>query len=71
MLLRIQASEHDVAPRLIADSEMLEFYVRDVKSAPALNSGWRYEVFGKYAEDMMNGKIALTIANGKIKQLKL
>jgi ribonuclease D len=71
MLLRIQASEHDVAPRLIADSEMLEFYVRDVKSAPTLNSGWRYEVFGRYAEDMMNGKIALTIQNGKIKQLKL
>jgi ribonuclease D len=71
MLLRIQSSEHDVAARLIADSETLENYVRDPKSVPNLIQGWRYDVFGKYAEDMMNGKIALTIENGKIKQLKL
>ena len=71
MLLRIQASEHDVAGRLIADSETLENYVREKDSALSLNQGWRYDIFGKYAEDMMNGKIALTIENGKIKQLKL
>ncbi len=71
ILLRIQASEHDVAGRLIADSETLENYVHDPKSSPTLTHGWRYDIFGKYAEDMMNGKIALTIENGKIKQLKL
>lgn len=71
MLLKIQAAEHDVAARLICDSETLENYVRDPKSAPALTHGWRYDVFGQAAEDMIKGKTALTIENGKIKRLKL
>jgi len=71
MLLRIQASDNDVAGRLIADSETLENYVRDPESAKELTHGWRYDVFGKFAEEMMDGKIGLSIENGKIKRLKL
>lgn len=71
MLIKIQSSEHDVAARLISDSETLENFVRNPKSCSILTQGWRYEIFGKYAEDMMDGKIALTIESGKIKQLKL
>ena len=71
MLLKIQSSEHDVAARLICDSETLENFVRNPKSCPILTQGWRHQVFGQYAEHMMDGKIALTIENGKIKQLEL
>ena len=71
MLLRIQASEHDVAPRLIADSETLENYVRDQNSDPHLTHGWRYEIFGKEAEALMNGKVALSLVNGKIKKIEI
>lgn len=71
MLLRIQASEHDVAGRLITDSETLENFVKDPSSSPTLIQGWRYDVFGKFAKEMMDGKIGLSIENGKIKRLKL
>lgn len=71
MLLRIQAAEHDVAARLIADSETLENYVRDPKSAPSLTHGWRYDIFGRMAEDMSNGHIALGLKNGKINKISL
>lgn len=71
MLLRIQASENDVAARLIADTETLENYVRDPKLAPSLTQGWRYDVFGKYAKDMIAGKIGLAIESNKIKRLSL
>lgn len=71
MLLRIQASENDVAPRLIADSETLENYVRDPKSAPTLTNGWRAEIFGTEAEAMMKGQTALSLSNGKIQKIKI
>lgn len=71
MLLRIQASEHDVAPRLIADSETLENYVRDPKSAPTLTHGWRSEIFGNEAIAMMKGQTALSLVNGKIQKIKI
>lgn len=71
MLLRIQASENDVAPRLIADSETLENYVRDPKSTPILTHGWRAEIFGAEAEAMMKGQTALSLVNGKIQKIKI
>lgn len=71
MLLRIQASEHDVAPRLIADSETLENYVRDPKSTPSLTQGWRSEIFGSEAILMMSGETALGLVNGKIQKIKI
>lgn len=69
MLLRIQASDHDVAARLIASSDELESYVKDPKSIPCLTHGWRHEVFGKHAEEMIAGKIALALKGGKIQKL--
>lgn len=71
MLLRIQASENDVAPRLIADSETLENYVRDPQSTPTLTNGWRAEIFGTEAEAMMKGQTALSLSNGKIQKIKI
>lgn len=69
MLLRIQSAEHDVAARLIADTETLENYVRDPQSTPSLINGWRAEIFGKEAELMMKGQVALSLNNGKINKI--
>lgn len=71
MLLRIQAAENDVAPRLISDSETLENYVRDPKSESPLTHGWRAEIFGAEAEAMMKGQTALSLVNGKIQKIKI
>lgn len=71
MLLRIQASENDVAARLITSSDDLENFVKDPNSVPELNNGWRKDIFGAVAMEMINGKIALSVENGKIKKLEI
>lgn len=71
MLLRIQCSEHDVVPRLIADtSELVELAQDDNAQIPALK-GWRYEIFGKDALAMKNGEIALRLKDNTIKKQEL
>lgn len=72
MLLKIQAAEHDVAPKLIASSEDLESFVKGEDSARhKLLSGWRLEVFGREAEELMSGGVAIGLRNGKIVKVKL
>jgi len=70
MLLRIQASDHEVAVKLIASSDDLEqLAMRDDANIPALK-GWRYEIFGQDALDLKHGKIALGLKDGHIIKIK-
>ncbi len=71
MLLRIQSAECHVAAKLIATSDDIETLVTAPTADNQLSHGWRYEVFGKMAQDMMAGKLALTLDQSKIKLLKL
>lgn len=67
MLLRIQASEAGVAIKLVASSDDIEaFAVNPQSEEVPFNQGWRYDVFGKSAHDLLAGKICLTIRNGSI-----
>lgn len=59
MLLKIQAANHDVAPKLIADSDDLEKIALNKADDIAALKGWRYKVFGAFAKDLINGKLAL------------
>lgn len=66
LLLRIVASENDVAGRLIAaPDELDEIAKSDHADVPSLK-GWRYDVFGKEALELKNGKIGLVIRGGEI-----
>ncbi|MCD8496670.1 MAG: ribonuclease D [Alphaproteobacteria bacterium] len=69
MLLRIQAAEHNVAQKLIASAEELEAIVKGERDVRPLK-GWRYEVFGKEADAMMAGKLAIGLQDGKIVKMK-
>lgn len=69
MLLKIQAAENNVAPKLIASSEDLEAMVRGESDVAPLK-GWRYEVFGKEAQALMSGGVAIGLKNGKIVKVK-
>ncbi len=72
MLLRIQASENDVAAKLITSSGDLEDYAINPKDENhPINHGWRYDVFGQYAQQLIDGKLALTVDRNKIKILKI
>lgn len=71
MLLRIQAQENDVAPRLIASSDDLQEIALDDKAdVPALK-GWRKKVFGQTALDFKHGKVAIGMDGNNIVQYKI
>ena len=66
VLLRYEAEETGVAPRLIASASDIEaIAASDTADIPALR-GWRREVFGERALALKHGKLALKLKNGKL-----
>jgi len=66
LLLKIRAREIDVAARLLTRSEELEALASGVRSLPVLE-GWRYEVFGRDALELVEGRLAFAVVKGKLK----
>ena len=66
LLLKIRAREIDVAARLLTRAEEMEALAAGVRDLPVLQ-GWRYEVFGKDALDLVEGKLAFAVEKGKLK----
>lgn len=67
MLLRITAAENDVAGRIIASQDDLKILSNKGEKADLkLLRGWRYEVFGKRALDLINGKVGIGLRNGRM-----
>ncbi|MDD3021101.1 MAG: ribonuclease D [Alphaproteobacteria bacterium] len=72
MLLRIQSADHDVAAKLIANSDDLEEFVKAPQNMDSpINHGWRHVIFRKTAHEMLDGKITLSLKKGKIHQQAL
>lgn len=71
MLLKICAAEEDVAPKLITSSAELEDYLLNPSQPQAFSHGWRYDIFGRFIEQLQAGKIALTLNHGRIKMLTI
>jgi ribonuclease D len=69
MLLRINCAEEDVAAKLVASSEDLEAIAAEKQPDVAAMHGWRFEVFGKDALDLKDGKIALCLEKGRVKKV--
>jgi len=65
LLLKVRSRDADVAPRLIARAEDLELLAAGVRELPLLN-GWRFEVFGKDALALVEGRLAFSVRNGKM-----
>lgn len=66
LLLKIRAREIDVAPRLLTRADEMEALAAGVRDLPVLK-GWRYEVFGKDALDLVEGKLAFAVEKGRLK----
>jgi ribonuclease D len=66
LLLKIRAREIDVAARLLTRSEEMEALAAGVRDLPVLQ-GWRFEVFGRDALDLVEGKLAFAVEHGKLK----
>jgi len=71
LLLKIRAKESGVAARLIARSDDLEALAAGVRKNLNILGGWRYEQFGKDALDLVEGRLAFAIENGKLKMSRV
>ncbi len=71
LLLKIRAKETGVAARLIARSDDLEALAAGVRKNLKILSGWRFEQFGKDALDLVEGRLAFGIENGKLKMSRV
>ena len=66
LLLKIRARETNVAPRLVARAEELELLAAGRREGLSILEGWRYEEFGRDALDLVEGRLAFAIRNGKL-----
>jgi len=67
LLLKIRAREIDVASRLLARSDDLELLAAGIRNGLSILEGWRYDEFGQDALDLVEGKLAFAVVNGKLK----
>jgi ribonuclease D len=71
VLLKGCAARKKVAPRLIADGDDLErIAVEGHPDVPAMK-GWRYEMFGRQAELLKRGELALKVEGGEVVTVQL
>jgi ribonuclease D len=66
LLLKVRAREADVAPKLIARSEELEALAAGVRDGLSMLDGWRFDVFGKDALALVEGRTAFSVRAGKM-----
>jgi ribonuclease D len=66
LLLKIRARESNVAPRLVARAEELELLAAGRRDGLAILEGWRFEEFGRDALDLVEGRLAFAIRDGKL-----
>jgi ribonuclease D len=63
LLLRQKAEQYHTVPRLVADKEELEMLVRGLTpfEKTHFSHGWRYDVFGEAAKDLLDGKLSARV----------
>ena len=66
LLLKIRARETNVAARLIARTEELEQLAAGRREGLGILEGWRFEEFGRDALDLVEGRLAFGIRDGKL-----
>jgi len=70
LLLKIRSKEIDVAARLIARSDDLEMLAAGVRKELTILQGWRYEEFGRDALDLVEGRLAFAVVEGRLKMTR-
>lgn len=71
LLLKVQCADNDVATKLVAGKDDIETLA--IEDAPDINimKGWRYEVFGQYAQELKKGTLAIGLKDNEIKLFKV
>ncbi len=71
VLLKQICDDARVTPRLVANSADLERIAAGEGQDTNVMQGWRFELFGKQAEDLLNGRMAITFNQGSIQMFDL
>ncbi len=67
LLLKIRAREIGVASRLVAKADELEQLAAGEREELGILSGWRFEEFGQDALNLVEGRVAFAVRDGKLK----
>lgn len=70
VLLKQRSEESGVAPKLIANVADLERLASDDAPDVAAMHGWRHDIFGQYAIELKQGKLALASENDAVVLVK-
>lgn len=70
LLLTYCSQKSGLAEKLIADADELRLILDGQMKDLEVFKGWRNEIFGKYVDQLLKGKIAFTIKNNKIEKLE-
>jgi ribonuclease D len=70
LLLKIRAKEINVAPRLLGRSDDLEALAAGQRDGLSILEGWRSDQFGRDALDLVEGRLAFAVVNGKLKMTR-
>lgn len=72
VLLKLISEKHGVAPKVIANSEDLDRIAADGEKADvAALHGWRRDLFGEPALQLIQGQIGLRFAGRKVETVSL
>ncbi|WP_353203394.1 ribonuclease D [Sphingomonas sp.] len=70
LLLKIRSKEIDVASRLLARGDDIDALAAGQRSGLSILEGWRFEQFGRDALDLVEGRLAFAVVNGKLKMTR-
>ncbi|WP_191085849.1 ribonuclease D [Roseococcus microcysteis] len=70
VLLAAAAEAHNVAPKLLADTEDLERLASEAEPDVRCLAGWRREVFGEDALALKQGRLALGVAGRRVRLIR-
>jgi ribonuclease D len=66
LLLKIRSRDSNVAARLMARSEELEMLAAGRRDGLSILTGWRFDQFGRDALDLVEGRLAFGVKEGKL-----
>ncbi len=65
-LLRLCADRAGISTGVLANRADIEKLVRDKDAGIALMQGWRFQIAGQELQQFLNGKVSLSVTDGKL-----
>jgi ribonuclease D len=66
LLLKVRSRDADVAPRLICRTDELDLLAAGQRHGLSMMEGWRFDVFGRDALALVEGRLAFVVKNGRM-----